>query len=121
MAKNASHQENITIDLITKTGQVKNILMDTKKLKSLVHHDDKIVVLIHGFGESSEGEMVQALSSELLKNGGLKIFALDGRYTIRLEYLRSSTYSRFMGEMLGEALSHIIKGTGLSTRLKILF
>ncbi|KOB66442.1 putative lipase, partial [Operophtera brumata] len=107
-AKNASPQQNITIDLITKTGQVKNILTDTKKLRNLVHHSDKIVVLIHGFGESSEGEMVQALSSELLKQHGLKIFALDGRNVMTLEYLRSSTHSRFMGEMLGQSLSHLL-------------
>ncbi|KAM3955313.1 LOW QUALITY PROTEIN: pancreatic lipase-related protein 3 [Aphomia sociella] len=92
--------ESLSIDLITKDGNVKYNLSASRRMTKMLRNAKEIVVLVHGFLESSDGVMVQGLAPELLKKKGLKILALDGRKVINLEYFRSSTYARFMGEKL---------------------
>ncbi|XP_028031981.1 lipase member H-like isoform X1 [Bombyx mandarina] len=108
LEKNATVEE-LSIDLITKNGNIKYNLTATSRLKRFLGSDKQIIVLVHGFRESSDGWMVGGVAPELLKVAGLKILALDGRKIINLEYFRSSTYTRFMGEQLGIFLSEIIK------------
>ncbi|KAG6465123.1 hypothetical protein O3G_MSEX014943 [Manduca sexta] len=108
--KNASVHETLNIDLITKNGNVKFNLTATKRLGRVMKNAKTIIILIHGFLESSDGWMVSGLAPVLLNRTGLKLFALDGRKIINWEYFRSSTYARFMGEQLGTSLSKIIKG-----------
>ncbi|XP_026752843.3 pancreatic lipase-related protein 3-like isoform X2 [Galleria mellonella] len=101
--------ESLSIDLITKDGNIKYNLSASKHLTKLLGNAKQIIVLIHGFLESSDGVMVQGLAPMLLKQKGLLVLALDGRKVINLEYFRSSTYARFMGEKLGIFLGDIIK------------
>ncbi|XP_053608854.1 phospholipase A1-like isoform X2 [Plodia interpunctella] len=101
--------EILTIDLITKDGNEKYNFTSTKRLAQVLKEAREIVVLVHGFLESSDGVMVQALATEFLKKSGLEILALDGRKIINLEYFRSTTYARFMGEKLGHVLSDLVK------------
>lgn len=107
--KNASVHDVLEIDLITDDGNMKYNFTSAKKLKRLIQDATSVIVLIHGFMESSEGLMVYGIAPEMLKKKGLKILALDGRKIINLEYFRSSTYAILMGELLGEFLSLIIK------------
>ncbi|KAJ8720085.1 hypothetical protein PYW07_012128 [Mythimna separata] len=103
-------QEVLDIDLITNNGNVKYNLTATKRIKRLMARAQTIVILIHGFTESSEGMMVNTIATELLKKPDLKVFALDGRKIINLEYFSSSTNVRFMGEVLGRFLADVAKG-----------
>ncbi|XP_059062895.1 phospholipase A1 VesT1.02-like [Achroia grisella] len=105
-----SFYESLSIDLITKNGNIKYNMTASNHLTKLLANANEIMVLIHGFLESSEGVMVQGIAPELLKKTGYTILALDGRKVINLEYFRSSTYARFMGEKLGNFLGDIIKG-----------
>ncbi|KAJ0176242.1 hypothetical protein K1T71_008416 [Dendrolimus kikuchii] len=107
--KNASVHDVLEIDLITKDGNVKYNFSSVKKLNRLMHNASSIVILVHGFMGSSNGLMVHGIAPELMKKRGIKILALDGRKIINLEYFRSSTYAVFMGELLGEFLSQIIR------------
>ncbi|XP_072940510.1 pancreatic lipase-related protein 3-like [Epargyreus clarus] len=102
--------QKLDIDLITKNENIKYNLTATKRLKRIMLQAKRLVILIHGFMESSDGWMVQGVAPELLKQPDLKLFALDGRRIINLEYFRSSTYAKFMGEKLGAFLSEMIKG-----------
>ncbi|CAH0686384.1 unnamed protein product [Spodoptera exigua] len=99
----------LNIDLVTKNGNIKYNLTATRRMNRLMARAQTIVILIHGFMESSNGWMVNALAPELLKKSVYKVFALDGRKIINLEYFSSSTNARFMGEMLGSFLSDVIK------------
>ncbi|KAF9420722.1 hypothetical protein HW555_003070 [Spodoptera exigua] len=99
----------LNIDLVTKNGNIKYNLTATRRMNRLMARAQTIVILIHGFMESSDGWMVNALAPELLKKSVYKVFALDGRKIINLEYFSSSTNARFMGEMLGSFLSDVIK------------
>ncbi|KAI5646250.1 lipase domain-containing protein [Phthorimaea operculella] len=99
----------LNIDLITKNGNVKHNLTMTKRMAKILEGAKNIVILVHGFLESSEGLMVNGLSPGLLKQQGLKILALDGRKLVNLEYFRSSTYARFMGERLGTCLGQMVE------------
>ncbi|XP_075977136.1 lipase member I-like [Anticarsia gemmatalis] len=101
--------EVLNIDLITEDGNVKYNLTANKRINRLMANAKTIVILIHGFMESSDGWMVHGLAPVLLKKSDLKIFALDGRKIINLEYFRSSTYVRFMGELLGSFLGDLVK------------
>lgn len=101
--------EVLDIDLITKTGNVKYNLTATRRMNGLMSHAQTIIILIHGFMESSDGWMVQGVAPELLKKPELKVFALDGRKIINLEYFRSSTYVRFIGERFGTFLGELVK------------
>ncbi|GBP65252.1 Lipase member H-B [Eumeta japonica] len=109
--KNLSRlQENLHIDVINRNGSIQYNITAAKRLARLTSNLTKIIILIHGFMESSDGLMVQNLAPELLKKPGLsKLMALDGRKLITLEYFRSSTYARFMGEKLGTLLADIVK------------
>ncbi|XP_013192489.1 pancreatic lipase-related protein 3-like [Amyelois transitella] len=107
--ESAKVHESLTIDLITKNGNEKHNFTATKRLAPMLKDAKEIIVLIHGFLESSDGVMVQALATEFLKKPSLEILALDGRKVINLEYFRSTTYARFMGEKLGHVLSDIVK------------
>ncbi|CAG4961658.1 unnamed protein product [Colias eurytheme] len=98
--------EKLNIDRITKNGNTKYNF--TNRLKRMMT-TDSIAIIIHGYLENSEGVMVQAIAPELLKGTNLKVFALDGRNVIGLEYITSSTYVRFMGERLGSLLSDVIR------------
>ncbi|XP_028176686.1 pancreatic lipase-related protein 3-like isoform X1 [Ostrinia furnacalis] len=109
-AKYAStFQDSLTIDHITKNGNIKYNITAYKQFRRFLGTSRDVVVLVHGFLESSDGVMVQGLAPSLLKQPGLVVLALDGRKVISLEYFRSSTYARFMGENLGAFLSEIIK------------
>lgn len=101
--------ELLNIDLITANGNVKYNLTATKRFNRLINKTKTVIILVHGFMESSDGWMVHAVAPELLKKSDMKIFALDGRKIINLEYFRSSTYIRFMGEALGTFLGDIVK------------
>ncbi|XP_049875155.1 phospholipase A1 VesT1.02-like isoform X2 [Pectinophora gossypiella] len=108
--KNSTNfHEALDIDLITKTGNIKQNLTVNKRLSRLMADAKTIVILVHGFMESSDGLMVNGLSPGLLKQQNLKVLALDGRRLINLEYFRSSTYARFMGERLGAFLGDLIQ------------
>lgn len=108
--KNATDfQEMLHIDYITKNGSIKYNLTSLKRLTHHLMDNHNIVILIHGFLESSDGYMVQALAPEYLRTKTYKILALDGRNLLTLEYFRSSTYARFMGERLGNLLAAVIK------------
>ncbi|VVC94632.1 unnamed protein product [Leptidea sinapis] len=101
-------REKLNLDLITQNGNKKYNITSTNRLQRIMR-SRPIVILIHGYMETSDGVMVQALGTEFLKISDLNVFALDGRNVIGLEYLRSSTYVRFMGEELGRLLSGVIK------------
>ncbi|XP_037293469.1 pancreatic lipase-related protein 3 isoform X4 [Manduca sexta] len=118
--KNASVHETLNIDLITKNGNVKFNLTATKRLGRVMKNAKTIIILIHGFLESSDGWMVSGLAPVLLNRTGLKLFALDGRKIINWEYFRSSTYARFMGEQLGTSLSKIIKDGQDPTKISLI-
>lgn len=112
-----NHVEDvIQIDLITKNGNIKYNLTATEKIKQLMAGVETVVILIHGFTDSSDGMMVYAIGSELLKKPGLKAFALDGRKIINMEYFSSSTNVRFMGELLGSLLADIVEGDSHSSQ-----
>ncbi|PZC82127.1 hypothetical protein B5X24_HaOG200586 [Helicoverpa armigera] len=102
-------KEVLNIDLITKTGNVKYNLTANRRMHRLMAQAETVIILVHGFMESSDGWMVNAIAPELLKKPNLKIFALDGRKIINLEYFRSSTNVRFMGEVLGTFLGEVIR------------
>ncbi|KAL0828988.1 hypothetical protein ABMA28_003868 [Loxostege sticticalis] len=104
-----SFRDSLNIDHITKNGNIKYNITAHKRLERFVGTSRDIVVLVHGFLESSDGVMVNGLAPALLKQPGLVVLALDGRKLINLEYFRSSTYARFMGENLGTFLSELIK------------
>ncbi|CAH1637014.1 unnamed protein product [Spodoptera littoralis] len=99
----------LNIDLVTKNGNIKFNLTATKRMNRLMARAQTIVILIHGFMESSNGWMVNAIAPELLKKSMYKVFALDGRKIINLEYFSSSTNARFMGELLGSFLGDVIR------------
>ncbi|KAH9641099.1 hypothetical protein HF086_003520 [Spodoptera exigua] len=107
----------LNIDLVTKNGNIKYNLTATRRMNRLMARAQTIVILIHGFMESSDGWMVNALAPELLKKSVYKVFALDGRKIINLEYFSSSTNARFMGEMLGSFLSDVIKSHSLGSHI----
>lgn len=111
----------LDIDLITQNGNVKYNLTATKRIKRLMARAQSVVILIHGFTESSEGMMVNAIASELLKKPDLKVFALDGRKIINLEYFSSSTNVRFMGEVLGSFLADVVNGECKKASLNLHF
>ncbi|XP_026741662.1 pancreatic triacylglycerol lipase-like isoform X1 [Trichoplusia ni] len=113
-------QDVLNIDLITKTGNVKYNLTATHRLTRLMVQAQTIVILIHGFMESSDGWMVQSIAPEMLKKPNTQLFALDGRKIINIEYFRSSTYVRFMGDILGEFLSDVIRDGQDPTRIYII-
>ncbi|XP_039757387.1 phospholipase A1 VesT1.02-like, partial [Pararge aegeria] len=100
--------EILTIDHITKNGNVKHNLTDINYLKNLMVNGENIIILVHGFMESSDGLMVQGVAPELLKQKRVKVFALDGRKVINWEYFRSSTHVRFMGQKFGTLLTELI-------------
>jgi hypothetical protein len=102
--------ESLNIDHITSKGNIKYNISEPKRMSRHLKQQQEVVVLIHGFLESSEGVMVQGLSPAFMKQPKLMTLALDGRNVIHLEYFRSSTYTRFMGEHLGTFLSEIVKG-----------
>ncbi|CAH0726866.1 unnamed protein product, partial [Brenthis ino] len=107
--KNATNfNEFLKIAHITKKGNIKYNMNETNIFKRLVNSATSIVFLIHGFMESSDGLMVQGAAPEFLKKKYVQVFALDGSKLINLEYMRSSTYVRFMGEGLGAYLSDIV-------------
>lgn len=111
LEKNAtSFLEQINLDHITRNETIKYNATSTKKLKRYANNAESIVVFVHGFMESSDGMMVQALVPEFLKQKGVMLLALDGKKVISLEYFRSSTYARFMGELLGTVLINLIEG-----------
>lgn len=98
------------IDYITNNGSTKYNLTSIKRLTNLMMDNRTLIILVHGFMESSDGLMVSAIAPEFLKMSKLyKVLALDGRNLISLEYFRSSTYARFMGEKLGSLLAAVIK------------
>ncbi|CAK1542968.1 unnamed protein product [Leptosia nina] len=97
--------DKLNLDLITKSGNTKYNFSEPLTRMLLTK---SIYILIHGYLENSDGIMVQAIAPELLKHN-VKVFALDGRDVIGLEYFRSSTYVRFMGERLGGLLTDVIK------------
>ncbi|CAB3227798.1 unnamed protein product [Arctia plantaginis] len=101
--------EALNIDLITANGNIKFNLTTSKRIQRVISKAGTVVILIHGFMESSEGWMVHGVAPELLKRSDMKVFALDGRKIINLEYFRSSTYVRFIGELLGTFLGDVIK------------
>ncbi|XP_013136147.1 PREDICTED: pancreatic lipase-related protein 3-like [Papilio polytes] len=107
--KNLSFYENLNIDFVTNSGNVKLNVTATGLLDRLLDNTKITVVLTHGFMESSDGIMAKALTSELLKRKNMDILVLDGRKFISYEYFRSTTYVRFIGEKLGSLLSEIIK------------
>ena len=108
--KNKSNFHDVlNIDLITKNGNVKYNLTATPKISRMMSHAEVIIILVHGFMESSQGFMVNAIAPELLKKPEFKVFALDGRKIINLEYFSSTTNVRFMGELLGTFLADVIK------------
>lgn len=112
LAKNATAVlEHINLDYITRNETFKHNITSMKTLNTLVKGADSIVVFVHGFMESSDGIMVQALVPEFLKKEkNMRMFALDGKKVFSLEYFRSSTYARFMGELLGMVLVNLIEG-----------
>ncbi|XP_045774010.1 phospholipase A1 VesT1.02-like isoform X1 [Maniola jurtina] len=101
--------EVLSIDHITKNGNIKHNLSETNYLKKLMVNAESVYFLVHGFMESSDGLMVQGVAPELLKQQRVKVFALDGRKVISLEYFRSSTYVRFMGQKFGTLLTDLIR------------
>ncbi|KAL4713316.1 hypothetical protein ACJJTC_015303 [Scirpophaga incertulas] len=107
--KVTSFYESLNIDHITKYGNVKYNMTLPKRMSRHIRNAKEVVVLIHGYLESSDGVMVQGIAPALLKQPGVTTLALDGRKVISLEYFRSSTYARFMGEQLGNFLHEIIK------------
>ena len=109
LEKNSTNFNGILkIDHITKNGNIKHDLNETNTFKRLIGSSKSVVFLIHGFMESSDGLMVQGIAPSLAKKKYMKVFALDGRNVFSLEYFRSSTYVRFIGEGLGTFLSEII-------------
>ncbi|XP_045484661.1 pancreatic lipase-related protein 3-like [Pieris rapae] len=109
--------EKLNIDCITKNGNIK-YNFKTSRLKRLLRTRN-IIILIHGYLESSNGEMVTAIAPELLKRN-IKLFALDASDVISFEYFRSSTYVRFMGEMLGRLLSDVINSGQNSSKIHLI-
>lgn len=101
--------EILSIDHITKNGNIKHSLTEINHLKRLMVNAETVIFLVHGFMESSDGLMVQGVAPELLKQQRVKVFALDGRKIITWEYFSSSTYARFMGQKFGTLLTELIK------------
>ncbi|XP_026332521.1 pancreatic lipase-related protein 2-like [Hyposmocoma kahamanoa] len=99
--------EALNLDEVTANGNVKYNLTP-HRINRVVKGAETIVILIHGFLESSDGSMVSAVGPTLLKKPRYKILALDGSKVIGIEYLRSSTYARFSGEKLGSFLADMI-------------
>ncbi|XP_063364609.1 pancreatic lipase-related protein 2-like isoform X1 [Cydia amplana] len=108
--KNRTNYQEITIDHITKNGNIKYNMTAAKKLNRFMSNAETVVVLVHGFLESSDGWMVNALAPEYLKKAGYKVLALDGRRAISYEYFSASTHARFIGEKLGNFLSELVEG-----------
>ncbi|KAI8432023.1 hypothetical protein MSG28_004551, partial [Choristoneura fumiferana] len=104
-----NYHETLNIDVITKNGNVKYNMTSARRLSRVIASARSVIILLHGFMESSDGWMVHALAPEYLKKPGLKILALDGRKVIKFEYFTASTQVRFMGEKLGKLLSDIVK------------
>ncbi|XP_061717667.1 pancreatic lipase-related protein 2-like [Cydia pomonella] len=107
--KNRTNYQEISIDHITKNGNVKYNMTAAKRLSRFMSDADTVVVLVHGFLESSDGWMVNALAPEYLKKSGYKVLALDGRRAISFEYFSASTHARFIGEKLGNFLSELVE------------
>ncbi|XP_023954187.2 phospholipase A1 VesT1.02-like [Bicyclus anynana] len=99
--------EILSIDHITKYGNVKHNLTEINLLKRLMVNAQDVIILVHGFMESSDGLMVQGVAPELIKLKR-KVFALDGRKVINFEYFHSSTYVRFIGQKFGTLLTELI-------------
>ncbi|CAG5043715.1 unnamed protein product [Parnassius apollo] len=109
--------ENFNIDFVTNRGIVKFNVTTADLVGKLIDHTKTTVILIHGFMESSDGLMVKAVATELLKKKDIDILALDGRNAITFEYFRSTTYVRIIGEKLGQLLSSITKGGQNANRI----
>lgn len=107
-AKNANHSM-LKIDRITKEKNINLNINYTNVLQHLFRSEKNIVILIHGFMESSNGAMVKALAKEYLNKPDIEVFAVDSRNAIGIEYFISTTHVKFIGEELGWFLSDIIK------------
>ncbi|CAH2982875.1 unnamed protein product [Chilo suppressalis] len=103
-----SFYDSLEIDHITKKGSIKYNMTESRRMSRHLPNFHGTVVLVHGFLESSDGVMVKGVAPVLMKKPGLLLLALDGRKLINLEYFRSSTYARFMGEHLGEFLNDLV-------------
>ncbi|XP_041981605.1 pancreatic lipase-related protein 2-like [Aricia agestis] len=106
-AKNITYNM-LKIDHITSKNEQVD-LTDINKFLENIKGPKNIILLIHGFMESSKGAMVQTLAREYKKKDGVEIFAVDGRNAIGIEYFVSTTYARFLGEELGWFLGVIVK------------
>ncbi|KAG7302274.1 hypothetical protein JYU34_013768 [Plutella xylostella] len=100
--------KQLTIDLITNDTTLKYNLTH-HHLGRVLNNATQIVILIHGFLESSDGWMVQAVAPGFLKMKNYMVLALDARNVITIDYFRSSTYARFMGMKLGSTLAQVIQ------------
>ncbi|OWR54177.1 putative lipase [Danaus plexippus plexippus] len=109
LQKNTTKFDDISLDHITRNGKVKYNLNNTNNLKKIMRNTRNVIIIIHGYMESSDGLMVNRVAPEFLKKKYVGVFAMDGSNVFSYEYFRTSTYARFLGDKLGDLLSELIK------------
>ncbi|KOB77220.1 putative lipase, partial [Operophtera brumata] len=68
----------------------------------------ELVMFMHGFTDNPDSTNFQTVNEAFQSIGHYNILALDASSLIRWLYLRSTTYVRFIGQRLGEALAAMV-------------